>query len=59
MAQLAEDGAALRAYLARFDAGHPVEAFVGDPAIAGRYTYTAPPAPRNDREGCRACWRSR
>ncbi|BCI69552.1 cupin [Sphingomonas paucimobilis] len=40
MAQLAEDGAALRAYLARFDAGHPVEAFVGDPAIAGRYTYT-------------------
>lgn len=34
-----EDGA-LAAYLARFDAGRQVEAFVGDAAIAGRYQYS-------------------
>ncbi len=32
---------ALREYLARFDAGQPVEAFFGDPAIAGKYYYNA------------------
>jgi len=31
--------AALVAYLARLDAGRTAEAFVGDPTIAGRYTY--------------------
>jgi len=40
IARAAEDGQALAGYLARFDAGHPVEAFVGDAAIAGRYSYT-------------------
>ncbi len=33
------DGDALTAYLARFDAGRQVEAFVGDAAISGRYDY--------------------
>lgn len=32
---------AMLAYLARFDAGRTAEAFVGDPAIAGRYHYAA------------------
>ncbi|WP_010160648.1 cupin-like domain-containing protein [Sphingomonas sp. PAMC 26617] len=31
--------AALLDYLARFDAGRSAEAFIGDPAIAGRYDY--------------------
>jgi len=37
----AHDGsrAALLEYLARFDAGQSAEAFIGDPAIAGRYDY--------------------
>ncbi|WP_230482899.1 cupin-like domain-containing protein [Sphingomonas sp. Leaf21] len=36
----AAGGSALGEYLARFDAGRVVEAFVGDAAIAGRYTYS-------------------
>lgn len=35
----AKDGS-LAAYLAEFDTGRQVEAFVGDASIAGRYTYT-------------------
>ncbi|MET4895891.1 cupin-like domain-containing protein [Sphingomonadaceae bacterium jetA1] len=41
LTRVAADGnAALAAYLGRFDAGREVEAFVGDPAIAGRYHYS-------------------
>ncbi|WP_322963631.1 cupin-like domain-containing protein [Sphingomonas fuzhouensis] len=36
----ASGGDALATYLARFDTGRQVEAFVGDAAIAGRYDYS-------------------
>ncbi|TPG51598.1 cupin-like domain-containing protein [Sphingomonas glacialis] len=39
VAAQAESRAALLAYLARFDAGRSAEAFIGDPAIGGRYDY--------------------
>lgn len=39
LAAASDSGAALRAYLARFAGDSPVEAFVGDPAIGGRYNY--------------------
>ena len=40
LTRAASENEGLRTYLAQFDAGRQVEAFVGDAAIAGRYTYT-------------------
>ncbi|MDY0957546.1 cupin-like domain-containing protein [Sphingomonas sp. CFBP8993] len=40
LARAASGDNGLRTYLAQFDAGRQVDAFVGDAAIAGRYSYT-------------------